>query len=234
MNRQLDIGIATELRFFGKMTASISHEIKNVMAIINESAGLLEDYSLMAEKGMPIDPERLKVVSERVAKQIQRANGITKNLNNLAHSVDEFKKSVGLRETLELALGLAQRLADMRSVTLELQPPSDFPNVITSPFHLQNLIWHVLDFAMDASGEGKTVGLTLETGPESVEIRFTGLEGLTNQSETAFPTKKEAVLLEMLGATIHQDVNAREIHLVLPRDVQQQLTDSQSITETSD
>jgi hypothetical protein len=43
------------------MTASISHEIKNVMAIINESAGLLEDYSLMAEKGMPIDPERLKV-----------------------------------------------------------------------------------------------------------------------------------------------------------------------------
>jgi hypothetical protein len=39
------------------MTASISHEIKNVMAIINESAGLLEDYSLMAEKGMPIDPD---------------------------------------------------------------------------------------------------------------------------------------------------------------------------------
>jgi signal transduction histidine kinase len=226
MNRQLDIEMETGLRFFGKMTASISHEIKNVMAIINESAGLLEDYSLMAEKGMPIDPARLKIVSERVSGQIVRANGIAKNLNNLAHSVDEFNKSVDLGESLALAVGLAQRLADMRSVTLELQPPSDFPTVITSPFHLQNLIWQMLDFAMDMSGDAKVVGLTLLTGTGSVEIRFTGLEGLKDPPETAFPTKREASLLEMLGATIHQDVNAGEMHLVLPRDVHQQLTDN--------
>jgi signal transduction histidine kinase len=226
MNRQLDIEMETGLRFFGKMTASISHEIKNVMAIINESAGLLEDYSLMAEKGMPIDPARLKIVSERVSGQIERANGIAKNLNNLAHSVDEFNKSVDLGESLALAVGLAQRLADMRSVTLELQPPSDFPTVITSPFHLQNLIWQMLDFAMDMSGDAKVVGLTLLTGTGSVEIRFTGLEGLKDPPETAFPTKRETPLLEMLGATIHQDVNAGEMHLVLPRDVHQQLTDN--------
>ena len=226
MNRQLDIEMETGLRFFGKMTASISHEIKNVMAIINESAGLLEDYSLMAEKGMPIDPARLKIVSERVSGQIVRANGIAKNLNNLAHSVDEFNKSVDLGEALALAVGLAQRLADMRSVTLELQPPSDFPTVITSPFHLQNLIWQMLDFAMDISGDAKVVGLTLLTGTGSVEIRFTGLEGLKDPPETAFPTRRETSLLEMLGATIHQDVKAGEMHLVLPRDVHQQLTDN--------
>ena len=224
MNRQLDIEMETGLRFFGKMTASISHEIKNVMAIINESAGLLEDYSLMAEKGMPIDPARLKIVSERVSGQIKRANGIAKNLNNLAHSVDEFNKSVDLGEALALAVGLAQRLADMRSVTLELQPPSDFPTVITSPFHLQNLIWQMLDFAMDISGDAKVVGLTLVTATGSVEIRFTGLEGLKDPPETAFPTRRETFLLEMLGATIHQDVKAGEMHLVLPRDVHQQLT----------
>ena len=226
MNRQLDIEMETGLRFFGKMTASISHEIKNVMAIINESAGLLEDYSLMAEKGMPIDPTRLKIVSERVSGQIKRANGIAKNLNNLAHSVDEFNKSVDLGEALALAVGLAQRLADMRSVTLELQPPSDFPTVITSPFHLQNLIWQMLDFAMDISGDAKVIGLTLGTATGSVEIRFTGLEGLKDPPETEFPTKRETSLLEMLGATINQDVKAGEMHLVLPRDVHQQLTDN--------
>ncbi|MCP4579235.1 MAG: HAMP domain-containing histidine kinase [Deltaproteobacteria bacterium] len=225
MNRQIDAEMEKGLQFFGKMTASISHEIKNVMAIINESAGLLEDYSLMAEKGMPIDPARLKTVSDRVAAQIRRAEGITTNMNSLAHSVDGFQRSVYIKETLELAVGLARRLADMRSVTLELTPPSDFPAVITSPFHLQNLIWQVLDFAMDASGDGKTVGLFFETDRESVKIRFAGLEGLSNLSEAAFPTKKEAALLEMLGATIHQDVNAREIHLVLPKDIDRQLND---------
>ena len=44
MNHLLDEEMGTGLQFFGKMTASISHEIKNVMAIINESAGLLDDY----------------------------------------------------------------------------------------------------------------------------------------------------------------------------------------------
>ena len=222
MNRQSDAEIETGLRFFGKMTASVSHEIKNVMAIINESAGLLEDYSLMAEKGMPIDPERLKVVSHRVATQIRRANGITTNLNSLAHSVDEFQKSVGIREILELAVGLTGRFADMRSVILDFQPPPDFPNVITSPFHLLNLIWRVLDFAMDASGPGKRVGLTFETGRTSVKIRFTGIEALTNLPETVFPTAKEASLLHTLGAAIHQDAKKGEINLVLPKDVRQQ------------
>ena len=122
----------------------------------------------------------------------------------------------------------------MRSVILDFQPPSDpavvatlaesaFPAVVTSPFHLLNLIWQVLDFAMDASGAGKRVGLTFETDPGSVTIRFAGLEGITNLPETAFPTKKEEALLQMLGATIHQDARALEIHLVLPKDVQQQL-----------
>ncbi|MCD6293383.1 MAG: hypothetical protein J7M20_00325 [Deltaproteobacteria bacterium] len=224
MNRQLDGETETGLQFFGKMTASISHEIKNVMAIINESAGLLEDYSLMAEKGMPINPERLKVVSNRVTNQIRRADSIAKNLNSLSHSVDEFQKSVGIRETLELAMGLTGRFADMRSVVLDFQPPPDFPNVITSPFHLLNLIWRVLDFAMDASGPEKKVGLTFEADPTSVKIRFTGIEALTNLPETVFPTEKEASLLGMLSATIHHDAKKGEINLVLPKDDRQQAT----------
>jgi signal transduction histidine kinase len=218
-----DVKIKTELQFFGKMTASISHEIKNVMAIINESAGLLEDYTLMMEKGLPIDPQKLNLVSQRVARQIRRADEITKNMNSLAHSVDHFQKSIDLGEILELAVGLSKRPADMRSITLSLKLPTDPLSVITSPFHLQNLIWQVLDFAMDASGDGKTVGLTFETGPGSVKIRFTELEALTNLSGAAFPTETEEALLQILGATIHQDVKAREIHLVLPKDVDQPL-----------
>ncbi len=214
----------SQLRFFGKMTASISHEIKNVMAIINESAGLLEDYSLMAEKGMPIDPERLKVVSERVTAQIQRADIITKNLNNFAHSVDEFEKSIGIRETLELAVGLAGRFADMRSVKLRFQPSDDFPTVITSPFHLLNLVWRVLDFAMDASGAGKTVALAFDGGAKSVNIRVTGIEASPNARDALFPTESIAELLHMLGAVIRQDGKKGEIILVLPKDARQPVT----------
>jgi hypothetical protein len=33
------------LQFFGKISASVSHEIKNVLAVIGENAGLLEDLA---------------------------------------------------------------------------------------------------------------------------------------------------------------------------------------------
>ena len=219
-NDEMGIG----LQFFGKMTASISHEIKNVMAIINESAGLLEDYGMMADKGIPIDPEKLKVVSGRVSKQIHRAEGIIRNMNSLAHSVDESLKSVELGETLKLSIGLAQRLADMKSVKLDLQPPRDIVTIITSPFHLLNILWQVLDFAMGASGEGKTVKFTVETGPASVNIRFSGLEAISTLSEAVFPTEKEEALLQILGGRILMDEKARKIELVLPKDVRQKGT----------
>ncbi len=60
MGQKPDIIAETGLQFFGEMSASISHEIKNVLAIVNENAGLLEDLTLMADRGKPIDPARLK------------------------------------------------------------------------------------------------------------------------------------------------------------------------------
>ena len=40
-----------DLQFFGAVGAPISHEMKNVLAILNESAGLLGDFSRMAATG---------------------------------------------------------------------------------------------------------------------------------------------------------------------------------------
>ncbi len=208
-----DVQTASELQFFGKMTASISHEIKNVMAIINESAGLLEDYTLMAEKGMPIKPDRLKTVSDRVTAQIGRANTITRNLNSLAHSVDEFQKSIGIKETLDLALGLCGRFADMRGVKLDFQPPADFPTVITSPFHFLNLIWQILDSAMDAADRDKTIHLSCETGPDSVSIEFKGMATLTDKPLGS----GESALLRVLNAEINYNETNGKIILTLPK-----------------
>jgi len=63
---RMDINGENALKFFGKMTASISHELKNVLAIINENAGLLEDLCAMAEKGRPVDPVRIKPCPEKL------------------------------------------------------------------------------------------------------------------------------------------------------------------------
>ena len=76
MPAQYDTIGESGLQFFGKVSASISHELKNVLAIINENAGLLEDLTLAAQRGKAIDPERLNRTAGNFLKQIHRAHNI--------------------------------------------------------------------------------------------------------------------------------------------------------------
>ena len=221
MNDSLGVREETALRFFGKMSASISHEIKNVLAIINENAGLLEDYNLMAEKGIPLNPERLKTLAETVMTQIKRADVIVKNMNKFAHSVDDAKKTVDVREVLELVRALSSRFAAMRGVVLDLQQTSSHaPSILSAPFFLANLIWLVLDFAMDVAGNGKIVGLIAEKRGEGARVRFTQLDALGKAQKEEFPTERERSLLQIINAEISMDHGEGQISIDLPAEIQ--------------
>ncbi len=102
------------IEFFGRMTASISHEIKNTLAIVNENAGLLGDLALLMDKGRPLSPERLTTLAGNIRRQVQRADDIIRRLNRFAHSAHEPAASVDLGLQLlaeeELALPLVHVL----------------------------------------------------------------------------------------------------------------------------
>jgi signal transduction histidine kinase len=210
----------TGLQFFGKMSTSMSHELKNALAIINENAGLLQDFTLMADKGLPMDPQRLKTLAEKVMTQIRRADRIVKNMNRFSHSVDESVKSIDLHSIVELVATLSGRFALMRGVNVELSHPANPVMITTNPFFLQNLVWLCLDFAMDAAGDGKSVTLIGEETDRGARIRFTGLEGLEGMPTTStFPAEREKALIEILKADIAVDVEVGEFVLGLPRKI---------------
>ncbi len=210
--------IGTEgFRFMGKMNASISHEVKNVLAIINENAGLLEDFTLMAEKGMAIDPERLNALAGKIQHQVQRADRIIKNMNTFAHSVDETKKKVDLSEILVFMAALSERLATMKGIALEVTPPSTPIAITTDPFLVENIIWRCLEFSMAVTGTGKTVVLTADKKDQGASIIFSQLKGLSDaSSRPPFPEDVENELVKSLGAQIVVNEGAGEIVLGLP------------------
>jgi C4-dicarboxylate-specific signal transduction histidine kinase len=201
------------LQFFGKMSASISHEIKNALAIINESAGLLEDLSLRAEKGIPVEPQRLKKQAGNILKQIRRADGIIQNMNKFAHSIDEPMKSIDIGETVTLMAALSDRFAMMKGITLERQPPASPITMYTSPFFLENLLHLCLDFCMANAGPGKTIRLVTGKTESGAAIRFSRLDGLAEAAEGAFPGERVTVLLSALGANLEVSKERKEISI---------------------
>jgi len=202
------------LRFFGKMTASISHEMKNALAIINESAGLLDDLTLLAEKGVPLDPARLKSQAAKIMRQIQRADGIVKLMNRFAHSVDETTRSVDVYDTAEFAVALSTRFASMKGVKLECRRPPRPVMIYTNPFFLENVIWLCLDFAMDKAGKGATVVLAVDEEESRARVRWTGFEMTEGLKGTPLSGEQGKALMEILGADIR--VHEDEIVLSFP------------------
>jgi C4-dicarboxylate-specific signal transduction histidine kinase len=206
----------TGLQFFGKMSASISHEIKNVMAIINENAGLLEDLSLMEAKGIPIDGERIRTITRRIQSQIQRGDRIIKNMNRFAHSADTPLGSLEIEDLFFLVEALSKRLATLRGVTLKLTPPMETFAFHGNLFLLEHLLWQCLDFAMELVGPGNTVEMGAIQKKQDAKIRLTWTAGLIQSECDDFPTAREEALLLALKARLDVRSGDGEMVIILP------------------
>jgi len=199
------------LQFFGRVSASVSHEIKNVFAVINEAAGLIEDFTLMAERGMPIEPERLKSAAKTIQGQIRRGDGIVRNMNAFSHSTDEPVREVKLVETLELTVALATRLADMKQVRLSIGD-RDAVSVKANPFDLMRLLHSSIAAALDGTqpGDTLTVGVKSVKDGASFSLSVAGKDA---------PQLKEASfssLAQAMGVGVSVDESARTCMLLLP------------------
>ena len=220
MAKEIDLTGITDLQFFGKISASISHEIKNVLAIINENAGLLEDLTMMADRGTPLDPARLKTMAETVQQQIRRADGIVKNMNRFAHSVDQTITTVDLAQTIELLIAITARFAAMKGVQVDLHLPETPVSIQTDPFHLMNLLWLCLDFSMSVSGDDKRLELVANETEDGACILFGKLDGLTESLPDSFPSDRVKTLLETLEADMKTDLEHGKIKIRIGRQLE--------------
>jgi C4-dicarboxylate-specific signal transduction histidine kinase len=210
-----DIGQAG-LQFFGRMSASISHELKNVLAIIKENAGLLNDYIGAAAKGAPLDPQRLSSVGRRIETQTVRADAIIKTMNQFAHTVDSARQSVDLNHTLTLLVSLHLRTAAMRQVNLAPRS-ADAPVMITSaPFLLLNLLGLALSTALQAVPAGGALSIRVEKTSSGGLFDFGGLTAFSNLSDLVFPGPQESALLTALGAQARMEPSEERICVALP------------------
>lgn len=108
------------LEVFGLISASVTHEIRNCLAIVNETAGLLEDLAMMvgSDGGLPV--ERVNPAAASVMKQVDRADDIMRDFNVLSHSVDEPVGTADCKELVALLVRLSRRQAALKNLNVQL------------------------------------------------------------------------------------------------------------------
>ncbi|MBI5526108.1 MAG: HAMP domain-containing histidine kinase [Deltaproteobacteria bacterium] len=153
------------LRFFGRMTANLSHEFNNIITIIGEVAGLLDDLLLLAEKGRPLNTEKLKSLSDNVKRQVERGKAVVKHMNFLGHSIDDRSREVDLGVLVENVTNLSKRIAERKGVALAAEPAVEPVVVNCDPFGVMQAVFLCVDAALGAGA----VGVPIKIGVRRVE-----------------------------------------------------------------
>ncbi|MCL2340479.1 MAG: sensor histidine kinase [Proteobacteria bacterium] len=203
------------LSFFGSMTASISHELKNSLAIINENAGLVGDLIALSEKGHPLKPERLLTIAENIRRRVQTADDIVRRLNRFAHSANQPVVGVGIRDIFACTIALSERLASMKGVSLSIAPGDEI-EVQTLAFVVENLLWICLKniFLLAGAGQQVVLGAHAEASDIVVTLRCTP-EIPVKQLETTVAAEAQPLIL-FLHMQVQADPQNSALRLRMP------------------
>jgi len=208
VNSTLD---AACLQVFSTISAAVSHDLKNVLAIVNENAGLLDDLALRAAKGIEIPPERLNVATSRILKQVNRGDAVLNNLNRFAHSADAPQREGNVAETVALMVDLAGRQAAMREIVFTVVPDSAMVN--TCMVYLESFVYLLLRHAIDALPRKESVEIAAAAEGETVIIRLINPAGLPLLQADVFPGEQEKALMERLRASIQAEPGVLTLRL---------------------
>lgn len=183
---------------FSKISATVTHEIKNTLSIINENAGLLNDFAMMAGEEEGVPSRQVDSATATIAKQVTRSNSIMLNLNRFSHSGDTPVSQADLNELLQLMAALTSRQAASKSVSVSILCPDNII-ITTSLLPFESLLFYVLENLYDIASGGATLCIEATVSGAEVHITFTDKEGPGGRFNNYIPGEKEQVLAKVLG-----------------------------------
>ena len=150
------------MQFFGKIAASVTHELNNVLGLIDETAGLIDDLLGAGKAGDAALSVKLERITERIHAHSARGVDCVKRLNAFVHTVDEPLQAFDLAQVTGNLAALSGRFASMRKMQLTCRPHPGPVMITSNPFRVQQIVFAILILAMNVS-KPRTV-ICLETG----------------------------------------------------------------------
>jgi light-regulated signal transduction histidine kinase (bacteriophytochrome) len=203
------------IEFSGKVIASISHELKNALATVGESAGLLSDLLKEPEVDDELRQE-MRTCGETISDELKRAFAIIRNLNTFAHTADEALRETDIARMTELIATLSGYRSNARPVHVE-DPTGGAAKVHTCPLLYQDLVYGILLAAFRLRGQNDPIEVTIGSREGGAEIRFRELGSNRLDEVLAEPERR---ILGMLHGGVTLDAEAGVLEVRLPPSIE--------------
>lgn len=206
-----------EAAFIANITAGATHELRNILAIVKESAGLIEDVVNAAEDGGSPSQDRIVRSVERIRTQVNRGTEFLSNLNRFAHSLDHAQDHLDLSEEVRRVAFLCQRFARQKRQAIDARPGGPDLTVVANALQLQMALFTAVQCCLGQLPEGAELTMYADRhgGRPSVEFSGAAEDGAGTASLTDAAEWSELVqMLERLGASV--EGAGAEFRILLP------------------
>jgi len=123
---------------------SFSHENKNHLAIINESAGLVHDLLSLPGSSLGEREEKIAKMAALIAERVEKANQLTRFLSRFAHRLDSPVCMFSVNEAIEEELALLEKIARRYKINFTTCFNDRLPAVYNRPALLQFAFYKLL------------------------------------------------------------------------------------------
>lgn len=202
------------LEFFGTVTASLSHEIMNVFAVINEYGGLLEDisYAVAKDSGSSKLTKRLGPLGNKLVTQVNRGQELLQRLNRFSHSVDNPSRGFSLTIVGSEIVNLTRRLEDMKRVELIENFSADDFEITGDPFAFQQMIFLALKIILNSVTESAIANINYQSESDGFKIEIKCDITLDNSELTRDVRQLMKETSEYVGAKVKEATDGFEFY----------------------
>ena len=188
-----------DLAFFGRIGADVSHEMRNVLSVIGEYAGLLDDILTLAEGGKPLDNAKLKKLSTNITRRVRKGSETMERFSRFAHAAFEEAASSDLTALTKTVAALAERHVVLACCTLETDIPDKPIPVKANPFSLQHAVFSAIELILESLEDGQVLTIKLAGRGATAVIAVSGNAADTGELSGRI-SRLSAVISELEGS----------------------------------
>ena len=150
-----------DLAFFGRVGADVTHEMRNILSVLGEQSGLLDDVLSLAERGKAPDLGKLKGLAAKMMVQVKRGTEGMERFSRFAHATERPTASFDLAALAGNTAALAERQIKRGNCDLAVAVPDEPVLVATNPFSLQRAIFSAIQLVLESLEKGQSLTVTV-------------------------------------------------------------------------
>ena len=155
----------------GRLAAGVAHEINNPLAVINQKAGLAQDFMEMSE-----DFKHKKPIMEAldgIQNSVERCKKITHRLLGFARQTDVKTEEIDINDIVREVVDFLAKEASYNQIKVDFDLNQNVSKIISDRGQLQQILINITNNAIDAIGSNGQITLSsMQVDQDTIQVNI--------------------------------------------------------------